>query len=88
MEHEALAMVFALHKFKHDLLGNKFVFYLDHMALVHLMNKPQVSSCIARWLFLFFEYEFIVVYKLGHSQYDLFLHNSWHRYAHFFTCIL
>jgi hypothetical protein len=30
-------MVFALHKFKHYLLGNKFVFYVDHMALV---NKP------------------------------------------------
>jgi hypothetical protein len=46
MEHEALAMVFALLKFKNDLLGNKFVFYVDHMALVYLVNKPQVSSCI------------------------------------------
>ncbi len=37
---EALAMVFALHKFKHYLLGNKFVFYVDHMAFVYLVNKP------------------------------------------------
>ncbi len=37
---EALAMVYALHKFKHFLLGNKFVFYVDHMALVYLVNKP------------------------------------------------
>jgi hypothetical protein len=37
---EVLAMVFALHKFKHYLLGNKFVFYVDHMALVYLVNKP------------------------------------------------
>jgi hypothetical protein len=37
---EALAMVFSLHKFKHYLLGNKFVFYVDHMALVYLVNKP------------------------------------------------
>jgi hypothetical protein len=66
MEHEALAMVFALHKFKHDLLGNKFVFYFNHMVLVYLMNKPQVSSCIVKWLLLFLEYEFLVVYKLGH----------------------
>jgi hypothetical protein len=34
-------MVFALHKFKHYLLGNKFMFYVDHMALVYLLNKPQ-----------------------------------------------
>jgi hypothetical protein len=37
---EALAMVFSLHKFKHDLLGNKFVFYVGHMALVYLVKKP------------------------------------------------
>jgi len=30
---EALAMVFSLHKFRQYLLGNKFVFYVDHMAL-------------------------------------------------------
>ncbi len=35
-----LIMVFSLHKFRHYLLGNKFVFYLDHMALVYLVNKP------------------------------------------------
>ncbi len=35
-------MVFALHKFRHYLLGNKFVFYVDHMALVYLVNKPHV----------------------------------------------
>ncbi len=39
-EREALVMVFPLHKFKHYLLGNKFVFYVDHMALVYLVNKP------------------------------------------------
>jgi hypothetical protein len=32
MEHEALAMVYTLHKFWYYLLGNKFVFYVDHMA--------------------------------------------------------
>jgi len=39
---EALAMVFSLHKFRHYLLGNKFVFYVYHMALVYLVKKPQV----------------------------------------------
>ncbi len=40
IEREALAMVFSLHKFRHYLLGNEFIFYVDHMALVYLVNKP------------------------------------------------
>ncbi len=35
-----LTMVYALHKFIYFLLGNKFVFYVDNMALVYLVNKP------------------------------------------------
>jgi hypothetical protein len=35
------------------------------MALVYLVNKPQVLRIIARWLLLFLEYDFIKVYKLG-----------------------
>ncbi len=53
-------MVYALHKFKHFLLGNKFVFYVDHMVMVYLVNKPHVLRRITRWLLLFLEYEFIV----------------------------
>jgi hypothetical protein len=36
----ALPIIFVLHKFRHYLLHNKFVFYVDHMALVYLVNKP------------------------------------------------
>jgi len=39
-ERETLAMVYALHKSIHYLLGNQFVFYVDHMVLVYLINKP------------------------------------------------
>jgi hypothetical protein len=60
-------MVYALHKFKHFLLGNKFVFYVDHMALVYLVNKPQVLERITRWL-LFLEYVFTIVYKPGKTH--------------------
>jgi hypothetical protein len=56
-------MVFALHKFRDYLLGNKFVFYVDHMALVYLVNKQQVLGKIVRWLLLFLKYDLIVVYK-------------------------
>jgi hypothetical protein len=60
---EALTMVYALHKFKHYLLGNKFIFYVDHMALLYLVKKLQLLGQIAKWLFLFLEYNLLVVYK-------------------------
>ncbi len=56
-------MAFALHKFRHYLLGDKFVFYVDHMALMYLMNKSQVLGHIIRWLLLILEYDFMVIYK-------------------------
>ncbi len=40
MEREVLVMVYALHKFRHYMLGNRFTLYVNHMALVYLVNKP------------------------------------------------
>jgi hypothetical protein len=69
IEKEALAMVYALHKFFHYVLGNKFIFYVDHMALLYLVRKPQVLRKITYWLFLFLEYDFLVIYKPGRSHF-------------------
>jgi hypothetical protein len=33
-------MVYALQKFRNYLLSNQIVFYVDHMALMYLVNKP------------------------------------------------
>jgi hypothetical protein len=38
------------------------------MALLYLVNKPQVFSKITRWLLLFLEYDFKNVYKPGRSH--------------------
>jgi hypothetical protein len=40
IEKEVLAMAYALQKFRHHMLSNTFTFYVDHMALVYLVNKP------------------------------------------------
>ncbi len=40
IEKEALTMVYALHKFKHYLLDNQFIFYVNHMPLMYLVDKP------------------------------------------------
>jgi hypothetical protein len=39
---EGLAMVYALQKFRHYLLGSHFKFFTDHSALKYLVNKPCV----------------------------------------------
>jgi hypothetical protein len=41
---------------------------INHMVLVYLVNKPQVFGRITKWLLLFLEYEFIVVYKPGRTH--------------------
>jgi hypothetical protein len=61
-------MVYVLHKFKHFLLGKEIVLYVNHMALVYLVNKPYVSRRIVKWLLLFLEYEFTIIYKLGRKH--------------------
>ncbi len=40
IDKEVLTMVFALHNFRRYLTGNKFIFYVHHMASVYLVNKP------------------------------------------------
>jgi hypothetical protein len=61
-------MVYALHKFRHYMLSNKFTFYVDHMALMFLINKPHVFGKLIRWNLLFMEYDFKIVHKLGRSH--------------------
>jgi hypothetical protein len=61
-------MVYALHKLIHYLLGNKFVFYVNHMALMYMVTKSQISRIVTKWLMLFLEYDFKIVYKSCRSH--------------------
>jgi hypothetical protein len=40
---EALVMIYAMKKFKH-LLGNNFIFFMDHQALLYLVSKPIITT--------------------------------------------
>jgi hypothetical protein len=51
-EREALGMVYSVQKYCHYLLGYKFTFHIDHDALKYMINKPQLSGRIARWVLL------------------------------------
>lgn len=48
IERKTLGMIFSMQKFKHYVLGYKFVFHVDHDALKFMINKPQLSGRIAR----------------------------------------
>ena len=37
---EGLTMIYVVKKFWHYLLANPFIFYVDHQALLYLVNKP------------------------------------------------
>lgn len=67
-ELEALGMIFAVQKFMHYLLDYSFIFYVDHDALKYLINKPDLSGRLARWVLLLQEFNFIIVVRLGKSH--------------------
>ena len=69
-------MVYAVKKFWHYLLANKFVFFVDHQALFYLVNKPCSTGRTVRWFLIPLEFDFTVVVKKGttHQRAD---HLSW-----------
>jgi hypothetical protein len=65
IEREGLAMVYALQKFLHYLLGGHFKMFIDHSALKYLVNKPVLGGRICIWILLFQEYDFEIIVKQG-----------------------
>jgi hypothetical protein len=76
---EALTMIYVVKKFKHYLLANSFIFFVDHQALQYLVNKLIITSQIANWLLILQEFDFKVVYKLGQVH---FLPNHLFKISH------
>lgn len=65
-ERKGLAMVYALKKFWHYLLGTPFKFFIDHSMLKYLANKPVLGGGrIFQWILLFQAFEFELVVKSG-----------------------
>ena len=52
-ECKGIAMVYALQKFRHYLLGGHFKMFTDHSTLKYLVNKPVLGGKICRWILLF-----------------------------------
>ena len=62
-EKEGLAMVYALQKFRHYILGVHFKMFTNHSALKYLVNKIVLGGNICRGLLLFQEYNFEIIVK-------------------------
>jgi hypothetical protein len=64
-EQEGLAIIFSLKKFRHYLLGYKAKIVTDHKALTYLVNKPNPSGRLVRWLLLMEEFDIDIVHRPG-----------------------
>jgi hypothetical protein len=62
-EQEGIAVIFSLKKFCHYLLGYKAKSVTDHKALTYLVNKPNPSGRLARWLLLMEEFDIDIVHR-------------------------
>ena len=57
-EKEALALIWALEKFREYLLGKRFILQTDNAALTFLYNHPKQMGKIGRWVLKLSEYNF------------------------------
>ena len=68
MKREGLSMIYVVKKFWHYLLATQFVFFVDHQALLYLVNKPCSIGRIVRWFVILLEFDFIVAVKKGSTH--------------------
>ncbi|RWS26798.1 enzymatic polyprotein endonuclease reverse-like protein [Leptotrombidium deliense] len=69
-ELEALAIVFALQKFRIYLIGRKFKVYTDHCSLCWLTKKNNLSARLSRWALVLQDYDYEVIYKSNKKHKD------------------
>ena len=68
---EALAVIWALRKFRHYLHGRKFKIITDHNALVWILNsdKSTTSTKFIKWRMYLQEFDYEVIHRV-HSSVD------------------
>jgi hypothetical protein len=62
---ELAAIVHALKKWRHYLLGRKFILMTDHCGLRHLFDQPKFNARQARWMALLSEFDFKIKHIKG-----------------------
>ena len=64
-EKEVLALVMAIHKLRHYLLGRKFLVRTDQKSLQYLCSQQITTEAQLRWLHKLMGFDFSIVYKRG-----------------------
>jgi hypothetical protein len=62
---ECLVIVWVVIHFRPYLYGTNFILYSDHHPIKWLMTNDKLTSKLARWAFIFQEYKFKVIHRLG-----------------------
>ncbi|WVZ70428.1 hypothetical protein U9M48_019099 [Paspalum notatum var. saurae] len=65
---ELLAVVYALKKLRHYLLGNTCHIYTDHKSLKYIFTQPELNMRQRRWLELIKDYDLEVHYHPGKAN--------------------
>ncbi|WVZ85064.1 hypothetical protein U9M48_032026 [Paspalum notatum var. saurae] len=65
---ELLAVVYALKKWRHYLLGNTCHIYTDHKSLKYIFTQPELNMRQGRWLELIKDYDLEVHYHPGKAN--------------------
>eukprot|EP00253_Pinus_taeda_P011257 PITA_11257 len=65
IEKGMLAIIHAVNKFRHYIIGYEVFVHTDHSAIKYLMNKPVINGRLTRWLLLLQEFNITVLDRLG-----------------------
>lgn len=60
---ELLDVVHSLNKFRHYITSYQAFIHTDHAAIKYLINKPNVSAWIIRWLLLLQQFDLTIIDK-------------------------